>query len=84
MEIIKPVYMGVFGDVYYLLTSISPFFTTLVTFIWHLLHFQLIIGCMVMLHDSEKLLFSLNNTTSHHERSGSGGFGLCPLCFLQS
>lgn len=84
MEIIKPVYMEVVGDVHYLLTSISHHFTTLVTSLWHLLHFQLIVGCMAMLCDSEKLLFSLNNTTAHYERPESGGFGLCSFCFLQS
>lgn len=82
MEIIKADYMEVLGYVYYLLTSISPFFAMLVTSIWHLLRFQLIVGRMVMLLDSENLLLSLSNTTTRYERSDSSGFGLCSFSFL--
>ena len=72
--------MEVLGYVYYLLTSISPFFTMLVTSIWHLLRFQLIGGRVAMLYDSEKLL-SLNNTAAHYERFENGAFGLCTFSF---
>ena len=81
MEMIKPAYMEVLGYVYYLLTSVSPFFTILVTSIWHFLRFQLIVGRMVMLYDSAKLLLSLNNATAHYERSESGVFWLVPSLF---